>query len=144
QYDTAVLVLDQGIELVSGQSEFSSVEAALYNARGNVYREQNKYQEALRDYITSTRLFESNNDLKGLTQSLSNIGNLHNLMNETDKAIEYAQRSLDVARQAGVPSSVAYSYRLLGRIYRKQGKAQDALEAYAGANTIFDSLNARR
>ncbi len=144
QYDTAVMVLDQGIELVAGRSGFSSVEAALYNARGNVHREQNKYQEALRDYITATRLFEANNDLKGLTQPLSNIGNLHNLMNETDKAIEYAQRSLDVARQAGVPASVAYSYRLLGRIYRKQGKAQEALDAYAGANTIFDSLNSRR
>ena len=143
RYDTAIETLDKGIKLVSGTSESSSVEAALYNARGNVYREQNKYQEALRDYITATRLFESTNDLKGLTQPLSNIGNLHNLMNETDKALEYAQRSLEVAQQAGVPASVAYSYRLLGRIYRKQGKAAEALEAYAGANTIFDSLNAR-
>ena len=53
-------------------------------------------------------------------------------------------KSLETAKAAGVKSSVAYSYRLLGRIYRKQKKPDEALKAYEEAILIYQELQAKR
>ena len=143
ELDSATTVLQEGITLVKEHPN-SSTEAALYNALGNVKREQNQYEEASALYFQSLKLFEEQKDLKGQTQALSNISNIHNLIGDTDKALNYAMQSLETAKAAGVKSSIAYSYRLLGRIYRKQKKPDDALKAYEEAILIYQELQAKR
>ncbi|HEY5749748.1 MAG TPA: tetratricopeptide repeat protein [Chryseolinea sp.] len=143
ELDSAMQILQQGVSLVQEHPN-SSVEAALYNAMGNVKREQNQYKEASALYFQALTLFEAQKDLKGQTQALSNISNIHNLIGDVDKALEYAKQSLETAKTAGIKSSVAYSYRLLGRIYRNQKKPDEALKAYEEAIHIYQELQARR
>jgi len=143
ELDSALQILQQGVSLVQ-QHPNGSVEAALYNAMGNVKREQNQYKEASALYFQSLKLFEAQKDLKGQTQALSNISNIHNLIGDVDKALEYAKQSLETAKAAGIKSSIAYSYRLLGRIYRNQHKPDEALEAYGEAIRMYSALQARR
>lgn len=143
ELDSSLSVLEQGMLLVK-QHPNSQVEAALLNSLGNVKREQNRYEEAIDFYIRSLKIFEAKNDLKGQTQALSNISNMHNLMGDTGKALDYAMQSLETAKAAGVKSSVAYSYRLLGRIYRRQKKPDEALKVYGDALAIYQELQARR
>jgi signal transduction histidine kinase/DNA-binding response OmpR family regulator len=143
ELDSAMEILQQGVSLVKEHPN-SAVEAALYNAMGNVKREQNQYEAASALYFQSLKLFEEQKDLKGQTQALSNISNIHNLIGDTDKALTYAMQSLETAKAAGVKSSVAYSYRLLGRIYRNQQKPDEALKAFEEAIQIYQGLPARR
>lgn len=143
ELDSSLTVLQEGILLVKEHPDHQ-MEASLYNALGNVKREQNRYEEAIDLYIQSLKIFEKRNDLKGQTQALSNISNIHNLIGDTDKALEYAMQSLETAKTAGVKSSVAYSYRLLGRIYRKQKKPDDALKVYQHALALYRELPGRR
>ena len=121
ELDSSLAVLQEGILFVKEHPDLQ-LEASLYNSLGNVKREQNRYEEAIDLYIQSLKIFEERHDLKGQTQALSNISNIHNLIGETDKALDYAKQSLETAKAAADKSSVAYSYRLLGRIYRKQNK----------------------
>ncbi len=143
EHDSSLPVMEQGLALVQEHPN-TRVEASLYNAMGNVKREQNRYEEAIDLYIQSLKLFEQRNDLRGQTQALSNISNIHNLIGNTDKALDYAIQSLETAKAAGVRSSIAYSYRLLGRIYRKQSKPDEALKVYEDALAVYKEIHARR
>lgn len=143
ELDSATTILQEGLSLVREHPD-RSTEAALYNSLGNVKREQNHFEEANTLYFQSLKLFEELKDLKGQTQALSNISNIHNLIGDTDKALDYAIQSLETAKTAGVRISVAYSHRLLGRIYRRQKKLDEALKAYDSAISIYTELNSRR
>jgi signal transduction histidine kinase/DNA-binding response OmpR family regulator len=143
ELDTATKVLETGLSIVKVHPNVAT-EGALYNAMGNVKREQNQYKEAMNLYFQSLKLFETHKDLQGQTQALSNISNIHNLLGDTDKALDYGLQSLETAKAAKVQSSIAYSHRLLGRIYRKQKKHDEAVKAYADALVIYEKLQARK
>lgn len=141
--DSAMNNITRGLELIKKYPD-PYLEASYYNLTGNIKRQENKYEEALENYIKSVKLFEQQNNLKGLTQALSNVGNIHNLIGNSEKALEYALQSLETAKAANVNSSIAYSYRLIGRIYRKQGKPDEALKAYKDAMALYEQLGDRR
>ena len=134
--DSAMAYLLMGLDHVKKYPD-ASLEASFYNMIGNIRREQNDYKAALDNYIKAVKLFEQQKNLRGLTQALSNVGNIHNLMDDTERALDYAIQSLEAAKAANVKSSIAYSYRLMGRIYRKQKKPDEALKAYRNAADIF-------
>jgi signal transduction histidine kinase/DNA-binding response OmpR family regulator len=141
--DSAMRFITQGLELIKKYPD-RDLEASYYNLIGNIKRQENKYEQALENYIKSVKLFEQQNNLKGLTQALSNVGNIHSLIGNTDKALEYALESLETAIAANVKSSIAYSHRLIGRIYRKQDRPDEALRAYKDAMVIYRQLGDRR
>lgn len=143
EHDSSMHTLERGLQLISEYPD-RYTEASIYNMMGNVRRAQNQYNEALEAYIKSVKLFEESEDHKGLAQALSNIGNIHNLMGETDLAMTYAKRSLESAVAAGVRSSIAYSNALIGRIYRKQKKLDEALRSYQEAARIYREINFTR
>jgi len=141
--DSAMVYAMRGLEHVEKYPD-ASLKASFYNLIGNIKREKSDYKTALDNYINAAKLFEQEKNFKGLTQALSNVGNIHNLMDDTDKALYYAIESLETAKVANVKSSIAYSYRLMGRIYRKQKKTDEALKAYKDAAAIYKASRSRR
>jgi signal transduction histidine kinase/DNA-binding NarL/FixJ family response regulator len=140
--DSAKSILLKGLELNAGTDK--RIEASLYNALGNVVKDQDDYRQALEYYLKSTAIFEQLGDRAGLTQSISNVGNIQYLLKNYSVAMDYAKESLRYAEEGGVESSVAYSNRLMGRIFRKEGKFDEALERYQKAIAIYQKLGARR
>lgn len=141
--DSAKYFLDKGTALAISHHN-QKMEAAFYNMTGNVLKERRSFKEAIEYYLKATALFEKIKDDSGLTQSLSNVGNLENLMGNYDKAEEYALQSLRIAEKIQQRSSIAYSNRLLGRIYRKQKKFDEAARVYETAIGIYKELDAKR
>jgi signal transduction histidine kinase/DNA-binding response OmpR family regulator/predicted negative regulator of RcsB-dependent stress response len=141
--DSATYYATAGLDLVDRYPD-AYLEASFFNLLGNIKRQENKYEEALDNYIKSAKIFEEHHLPRGLTQALSNVGNIQNLLGHTDKALEYALQSLETAKSINLQSSIAYSQRLLGRIYRKQGKSEEALRAYKEALTIYRSIGEKR
>jgi signal transduction histidine kinase len=111
---------------------------------GNVSKEENNFTAASEHYIRATAIFEKYGSMDELTQSLSNIGNIQNLLGNTDKAETYALQSLDIAKKANKQSSIAYANRLLGRIYRKQKRFDEALKSYSVALGVYQELHEKR
>jgi signal transduction histidine kinase/DNA-binding NarL/FixJ family response regulator len=98
----------------------------------------------LEHYIQATAIFEKYDSKDELAQSLSNIGNIQYLLGNTDKAETYALQCLDIAKKANKQSSIAYANRLLGRIYRKQKRFDDALKSYSAASRAYLKLGEKR
>lgn len=143
ELDSSRNALIAGLEIAK-KSANRNIEAGIYNALGNVYKDENNFKAAVEYYLKATELFQHEHNDAGLTQALSNIGNVENLMGNYEKALRYAQQSLDIARSIQKKSSIAYSNRLLGRIYRKMGKYPEALKVYDAAIETYESMNARR
>lgn len=141
--DSAQFFLGKGTALAVASKD-QKMEAAFYNMTGNVLKERRSFKEAIEYYLKATALFETISDDSGLTQALSNVGNLENLMGNHEKAETYALQSLRIARKINQRSSIAYSNRLLGRIYRRQKKFDEAAKVYETAIGIYKELDAKR
>lgn len=141
--DSAQISLEKGLSIaINGRNQ--RMEASFYNMTGNILKERRSFKEAIDYYLKATALFEKLDDDSGLAQSLSNVGNLENLMGNYDKAEEYALQSLRIAEKINQRTSIAYSNRLLGRIYRKQKKFDQAAQVYEKAIDIYTELDAKR
>ncbi|SKC83306.1 Signal transduction histidine kinase [Ohtaekwangia koreensis] len=141
--DSARNVLGQGIVTAKAQNEALKL-GLLYNMLGNVEKEENNFTVAVENYIKATAIFEQYKSNDELTQSLSNLGNILNILGNTDKAEAYALKALEIAEKANKDASVAYANRLLGRIYRKQKRFDEALKRYATASGLYQKLGEKR
>jgi signal transduction histidine kinase/DNA-binding response OmpR family regulator len=141
--DSARTILNKGIETTRQQGE-ELKQGLLYNVLGNVAKEENNFTAASEHYIQATAIFEKYNNNDGLTQSLSNIGNIQYLLANYEKAEIYALQGLDIAKKAKKQSSIGYANRLLGRIYRKQKRFDEALKNYTSASIVYQKLDQKR
>jgi len=70
-------------------------------------------------------------DKRGLGMSLYNIGDVHSIINDLDKALDYLEKSLELREELGDKRGIGYSLSKIGTIYvykEKYGKASKILE----------------
>ncbi len=60
------------------------------------------------------------------------------LSDAPDKAMDLAVQAKKMAEDIGFPTGVAYALKLIGQVYKKQGKYPDALETYRASIRIFE------
>ncbi|MEJ1242160.1 tetratricopeptide repeat protein [Chryseolinea sp. T2] len=141
--DSARAILNKSLALDLGKDD-EVKQSFVYNMLGNVFKEENNFEEASANYIHASTIFEEYHNDEGLTQSLSNIGNIQYLLGHYDKALGYAHQCLVIAERIPKQSSIAYARRLMGRIYRKQGKFEEALKTYDAALAVYEKMGERR
>ena len=144
EMDSARFYLDESLTLAKQVKNFR-VEAGVYNNYGNVFLEESNYHQALDYFIKAAKLYENPlADDYGQCLALSNIGNIEYRLGNYDKALQYAQQSMAIAKQKSFTSSIGYAHKLLGRIYRKLTKYDSALLEYRQAQSLYSSLNDSR
>ncbi|HTJ52942.1 MAG TPA: tetratricopeptide repeat protein, partial [Cyclobacteriaceae bacterium] len=120
-------------------------EARSYNTLGNMAIDENKFKEALENYIKAASIYEGlPTQTTGLGKALVNIANVENILGEYDKAHEYTKRSITLFQKNQDSLQLAYCYKLRGRIYRKQLDFEKALEQYAEAQKIYERASYRQ
>lgn len=138
--DSARYYLDKGLELAQQTKNFR-VEAGIYNNYGNVYLEESNYQQALDYFIRAAKLYENPlADAYGQCLALSNIGNIEYRLGNSNKALNYAQQSMTIAKRESLTPQIGYAHKLLGRIYRQQKKYDSALLEYEQAQKLYLQL----
>lgn len=138
--DSARYYLDKGLALAQSISDYR-VEAGIYNNYGNVYLEESNFQLALDYFIRAAKLYENPlRDVYGQCLALSNIGNIEYRLGNYDKALNYAQQSMTLAKQESLTPQIGYAHKLLGRIYRQQKKYDSALMEYEQAQKLYLQL----
>jgi tetratricopeptide (TPR) repeat protein len=106
-------------------------QAEIHNDIGNTFIEENNFARALDEYIQSAKFYDSIlHNANGYATALLNIGNVHSVMGNMDKALQYLKKGRNLARENGYVKPMAYSQKLIGRIYRKLGKSDSAVFAY--------------
>jgi tetratricopeptide (TPR) repeat protein len=77
------------------------------------------------------------------TASLTSLGNVYNSLGEYQKAIEFDQQSLAIAREIGDRGGEASSYMGLGNVYYSLGEYQKALEFHQQSLAITREIGDR-
>ncbi len=136
--DSAQFYLEKAI-LLAREKKLYAQEARAYSNLGNVYSQANNLKESLSHHIKAADIYDSLlNDPVGFSTALSNIANVHYLLGNHDKALEYIRQSNPIAQAVSFFRGIAYNHRLAGRIYRQKKEPEKALKEYQLAHTLYN------
>lgn len=77
---------------------------------------------------------------KHLGSSLNNFGVLHNIKNETKKALEYYNQSLQCYLDCGEKQGVASAYNNIAYIHEHNGDIEKAIDYYAKSLKLWEEI----
>lgn len=103
--------------------------AISYNGMGIISRREGSYSEALGYYQKCLKI-ENDISKDEVGTTLKNIAVIYREMKEYDKALEYVNRSLDLAIKNNHKDGYSASYNGMGMIYRRLKDYDKALECY--------------
>ncbi|WP_299289788.1 tetratricopeptide repeat protein [uncultured Mucilaginibacter sp.] len=132
KYATTAFTLAKKINYLNGQGE-----ACRVTGIGQSYI--SKYDEALDKYLEAISYFEQNNNFKGVGKVYNNIGNLYSA-NDYNKALEYYNKSLLIAKKFNAKPEIASLYVNIGIIQRKKKNFKAALEKFQISMKLFQQL----
>ncbi len=121
------------------------LEARTYQLKGNLFLDQNKYQESLLLSQQALSLYESINDIRGLGNSYNNIGFTYKKMGEaqnvevlTRKGLAFVQKSIGFLTTANDTLNLVRANNHLGIICRDLKEFKKAKESYIKALEIAE------
>jgi tetratricopeptide (TPR) repeat protein len=112
---------------------------------GTVYREQQEYRKALEYYSKADSVITKNN-IEGLQYYIAlNIGDAYNLLNKSDSALTYLNKSLELAKvfpdKELIGDYIGTSMTGLGHSYLKLGSYQQSQENYQAGIKYLTEAN---
>lgn len=110
------LVLKDTIPIINGYLNF-----------GLLYENSERYQQAIAAYEEGIRLAYLINDEYGLGIMFGNLGNVHSVLGDFDKSIEYLDKSFKIKEQGGRAVSIAYTEFHYQRSYFRAGKYNESI-----------------
>jgi tetratricopeptide (TPR) repeat protein len=141
-YDQAARNAQQALSVSSGIDD-DSLKAVALNANGDVYQARKERLFALRFYLNALRLAESNKNHLVMRSCYSKLSHFYASLEEYDKAIDYAQKSMDqlvFSHQGGEVYNRVMDICGMGNLYiRKKGWDMSQLY-FEKALALADSL----
>jgi len=131
-YDSAILYLDQGLEVYRGTIDVTFP----LNLLGEIYVEQGDFEQGL---MYHNRALEIARKLKGeleMTQSLLGIASAQNKKSNYKVSIEFYSQAATLAREIDAKPELKVAYEGLARAYAKTG---DFRKAYT-YDTLFSNI----
>jgi CHAT domain-containing protein len=118
--------------------------ANLAYERGITLKNLGRYSEALAGYQRAYDIYSRLNDVANQAVTTGNIGILYGEIGETDRALQFNHRALELARQTGQPR-----FEMLGLVnvavsYWEIGDAARALDALGEELTIARRIGAKK
>jgi len=118
---------------------------ALYTAfswqvKGLALRALGSYREAETAFKSSLAIHEKEKTLENASYDWYTIASIRSLAGNSQGAIEALESAITMDRRIENSWGLAASYRAMGDVYRKAGKTQEALDAYARAKGIYEAL----
>jgi two-component system sensor histidine kinase UhpB len=140
QKDSSHYYLDKALALAR-QHHLPTEEAWVYNDLGNVYRDEDDLEKSLSNYIKAASLYDSiGEDKIGLSRAFSNIANVHYILRNYDRALDYVNQANVIAEKESYLKGVAYNHKLSGRIFRQKKELAKALSEYKLAWNTYEKL----
>ncbi len=129
----ALKIATQAKELAQ-KSKFPSGLAYAHKAIGMSYYFQNDWIDALVEWKLALEVFESINDLNGVSNMLNNLGAVHFNGGDDEKAIDYYLQSLRVAEQTNDSLRIVTALVNIGTVYFNKPSSRNlAFEYYQRA-----------
>lgn len=100
--------------------------AHVYQKLGKIYSEEQNYPEALKQYVSSIRLFDSLQIFEGSLTSKIGEAQVYQLMGRYNRSVNRIKRILDEVQTRQTPTLEMEAYRLLSYSFAKMNDFEEA------------------
>lgn len=127
QKDSSIFSFLNAARLFALENDFES-QGSAYNQIGNTYLQMSNSSKAIEYYIASAEVYREKADNRQMYgRNLINIALVKSNVGDHLQAMEYAQKGLAIAEEFDDELAMVFTQRLMGRIYRGQGKYDEAI-----------------
>ena len=107
---------------------------------GSTYHSQGDLQEATAKYQESLQLAQSSGNKQRELEALGSLGLVHEDLQKYPQAIDYLQKSLNIAKEIGDPEAQGMGLNNLGHVFLAAGKLEEAEKALREAVKLLDEM----
>lgn len=148
EFSKALLLFRRALK-VSGEA--NNIEFRIYslNMISVVFRRSDAIKSAL-DYsqealeLAETVENPSNGLKRSINVSLNSIGNIYQILEQYDLAIDKFSQSMVLERELGNKLGLAINYQNIGECYEAQGKLDVALSSYQTSLALNEEINSQK
>ncbi len=112
----------------------------LQTSLANILMKKGDYKHSRITYNAALSIAKEQNDIHQITVIKGQLGSLAFLEGKLQEAISYYSDTLTTAQRLSEPEMEAIAWHQFGLVYQKQGKLNDAEEAYRKAASIREKL----
>ncbi|MEL6557715.1 MAG: tetratricopeptide repeat protein [Bacteroidota bacterium] len=141
QWEDAISIILQCIEIAMQEPVDSLIISNNYNHLGNIYSDQNQFEEAL-DYYQKCVSFIQGRERKTAIVTM-NIGLIHYRLEDYEKATQYFLECLAIAERIDAKLVTAHGYQKIGMVKRIMNEPEAAKNYYRQAINLFEVVNDR-
>ena len=116
------------------------IEASGYHLLGISHIYLGNFEEAMKNFFESLKLYESVNDLIGTAKNLKNIGGIYFSLKQYEKALEYASKSLELQREVNDSTGIADGLFAVGLLESRLGLDTLSMTHYEQALELYKLL----
>lgn len=107
---------------------------------GMLHEKAKDYDSATLEYETAYKMMQSSKDEWHALNSLTALAGIHITTGQTPQAVNYLDKARQVAESIKSPEHLAEIYTLYYKLYKHQGRCNEALKAFEKAITLQDSV----
>jgi len=117
-----------------------SLESALANDLGLLYKDKGECDQAIEYYGRSLAIDERVGDEYGMAPTFNNLGLVCHDIGEWERAVEYYKRSLAILEKVSDKHGMAAIFNNLGLVYHDSGEWDRAIEYYERSLAILEKV----
>ncbi len=140
-YDISLKYADKSYDILlkTNNKDSEYIKADILCLRGLVYRLKRNFEESIKNYLESLKIYKKLNDEEDISLTLNNKGSLYNAKKQYDVALKYIKESLSIAISINNKNMIKMSYGFIADVYAHMGKYKDALYNYKKEYMYIDS-----
>lgn len=142
-YNTSNIYIDSSLVLTN-ELGFKIERSSLITYKAHLHSEQNDYKGALKYNLEAYKIRKETGHRAAICSSLLNIGGNYTKLKDYDKAFDYINRGLEMAKKQKILSFVSLGYAKLSQLNRQLGNYKEALNYYELQTTYTDSVLMKR
>lgn len=140
QLDSALFYYDKSFSIYKHLKDNSNYLGLWYTNVGDVYRKQGKYETAIEYQLKAEPLLIASHDDFTLMVLYSGIPYTYKELNQLDKALDYAFKSVELGKKLNSTRELSYSYMALADIYEAKKDLKNQIKYLKIYVTLNDSV----
>jgi two-component system, sensor histidine kinase PdtaS len=109
-------------------------------SEGKMLLHEGKLNDALKKFMETKRIYEKNQNYKGISIVFNRIGNVYEYQGDFEKALDYYSKSLNIKKQIKDKKGIANTLNNIGNVYRLIGDNTNALINYEKSYHIEEEI----